>query len=136
MISHQPIGLHPVCGVLVLVALFAFAACEEEVGWSVDPHAAGIGECISVPEVTGDEAIEVEHIRIVPCSEPHDGVVVETFVVPVVWPEWTRSYPGEETLRQLAQEHCPAKSTLYLYPTRESWSAFPPDLEITCIAQE
>lgn len=85
-----------------------------------------VGDCIVPPGGAGDEALELERVGKVACSEPHDGEVIALRYI-----EGGDTYPGEEAVFQQAELLCPALSTFYFYPTEESWSEG--DREVACV---
>ena len=105
----------------VVVAVLAFIACEE----GKSAFDLEVGDCIVPPEIVGDEVVDVERVRTVDCSEPHDGEVVAVFDVSGY------TYPGDDVLFTRVMEQCPPESTLYHYPTKESWAEG--DREVACI---
>ncbi len=109
------------CFGLMLMGLFAFAACQE--GTSV--FDLEVGDCVvSLGEEAETE--EVERVSTVDCSELHDGEVVALFEVE------GDDYPGEDALIDLGVEDCPSEASTYLYPTEDSWNELE-DREIACI---
>lgn len=105
--------------------LVAVIACQE----GKSAFDLEVGDCIMPPEIAGGEAIDVERVRTIDCSEPHDAEVIAVFEI-----EGRPSqFPGEEALFREAQQGCPTKCSLFIYPTRQSWNAG--DRRITCILQ-
>lgn len=102
-----------------------------------------VGDCINDNSgaTTATEApVEVESVKVVPCTGPHDGEVLAVFKLP------GGMLPSENQLNQLASTGCkqrtesrinrdPAASSLttsYYYPTLESWTSG--DRDVTCVA--
>ena len=111
------------CFGLTLTALFALAACQE--GESV--FDLKVGDCVASLGA-GAEAEEVERVRTVDCSEPHDGEVVAILDVE------GDDFPGEETLFDMGFEGCPSEASTSLTPTEDSWNELG-DREIVCILE-
>ena len=107
----------------VVVAVLASLACEE----GKSAFDLEVGDCIVPPEIIGDEVVDVEHVRTVDCSEPHDGEVVAVFDISGY------TYPGNDVLFTRAMEQCPTESTLYFHPTKESWAEG--DREVACVVE-
>ena len=94
----------------------------------------GVGECFT----------QGQPYQTVPCSNPHDGEVYATYVVPA---SLIAPYPGEEKITSIAERQCPRKfeayvgveldlselSVAFVYPSPESWTAGA--RLISCIAQ-
>ena len=108
---------------LAAVIALAFLACQE--GKSASE--LEVGDCIVPPDVTSDETVDVERVRTVDCSEPHDGEVVSVFELDGF------TYPGDDVLFNRAFEQCPQESSLVFYPTEESWSQG--DREVACVLE-
>ncbi|NVI90008.1 DUF4190 domain-containing protein [Actinomadura sp. BRA 177] len=110
----------------------------------VDAQEMKLGDCINDNKVAGNpsatEPVQVESVKIVPCTSPHDGEVTAVFKLP------GSTLPPESQLRRLAEDGCkirtrakvsgdPAASSLansYYYPTDQSWRAG--DRNVTCVA--
>ncbi|MER7543767.1 DUF4190 domain-containing protein [Actinomadura sp.] len=110
----------------------------------VDAQKMKLGDCINdsttaaAPSAT--EPVQVESVKIVPCTSPHDGEVTAVFRLPGT------ALPPESQLRQMAADGCkirtrarisrdPAADGLansYYYPTDESWRQG--DRTVTCVA--
>ncbi|MFA1543269.1 DUF4190 domain-containing protein [Actinomadura monticuli] len=110
----------------------------------VDAQKMKVGDCIndnttaSAPSTA--EPVEVESVKIVPCTSPHDGEVMAVFRLSGL------TMPPESQLRQRASDGCkirtrsrisrdPAANSLansYYYPTDESWRSG--DRSVTCVA--
>jgi hypothetical protein len=110
---------------LGILLLGVAVACQE------DKNVFGLeaGDCIVPPEITPDQPIDVERVRTVDCSEPHDAEVMAVFELE--GRSW--EFPGDEALFREAQQGCPMKCSLYIYPTRQSWNVG--DRMITCILE-
>jgi hypothetical protein len=108
-----------------ILLLSVVVACQED----KSVFDLEVGDCIVPPESTAFRSIEVERVRTVDCSEPHDAEVVAVFEVE--GRPW--EFPGDEALFREAQQRCPAKCSLYIYPTRQSWNVG--DRMITCIVE-
>ncbi|WP_165969182.1 DUF4190 domain-containing protein [Actinomadura sp. KC06] len=110
----------------------------------VDALKMKLGDCINddsgATTTATAEPVEVETVKVVPCSGPHDGEVLAVFKLP------GDMLPSENQLRRLAEEGCdkritskirrdPAGASLatsYYYPTLESWTSG--DRNVTCVA--
>ncbi|WP_131739411.1 DUF4190 domain-containing protein [Actinomadura roseirufa] len=109
----------------------------------VDAKKMKIGDCIN--DTTGTSAseqapVEVESVKVVSCTAPHDGEVLATFRLTA------STFPSERELSQRASSGCkrlmaprlrrdPAAASLarsFYYPTLESWTAG--DRMVTCVA--
>lgn len=110
----------------------------------VDAQKMKLGDCIndnttaSNPSAT--EPVEVDSVKIVPCTGPHDGEVTAVFKLSGF------ALPPDARLRELASNGCkvrtraridrdPAAGGLansYYYPTAESWRSG--DRSVTCVA--
>lgn len=111
---------------------------------TVDAQKMKVGDCINDNTTAGNpsasEPVEVESVKIVPCTSPHDGEVTAVFRLSGF------TIPPESQLRQQASDGCkirtrarisrdPAASSLansYYYPTDESWRSG--DRNVTCVA--
>ena len=97
-----------------------------------------VGQCIDAEADSG----EVGSVPVVECSQPHEG---EIYALPQA-PDG--GFPGEDALRQTAQDQCTGSAytdyvglpyeqsefeVTFLLPTEESWSRG--DREIGCIVQ-
>jgi hypothetical protein len=110
---------------------------------TVDAQKMKVGDCINdaatASNPAGAEPVEVESVKIVPCTGPHDGEVAAVFRL-------TGSImPPESELQRRASDGCkirtrarinrdPAGSRLgnsYYYPTDESWRQG--DRTVTCV---
>ncbi|MFB4305804.1 DUF4190 domain-containing protein [Actinomadura sp. GTD37] len=111
---------------------------------TVDAQKMKVGDCLndnttaSAPSTT--EPVEVDSVKIVPCTAPHDGEVMAVFRLPGA------TLPPEAQLRQQASNGCklrtrarisrdPAAGGLansYYYPTDASWRSG--DRSVTCVA--
>lgn len=87
-----------------------------------------VGDCIVPPRGAGDEALELERVGKIACSEPHDGEVIALRNI-----EGGDTYPGEEAVFQQAELLCPVLTTFYFYPTKESWRDG--DREAVCVLE-
>lgn len=110
----------------------------------VDAQKMKVGDCIndsaSASNPATSEPVEVQSVKIVPCTGPHDGEVMATFRLPGF------TMPADARLRRLAADGCkirtrarigrdPAAGSLansYYYPTAESWKQG--DRDVTCVA--
>lgn len=111
----------------------------------VDAQKMRVGNCINddagaTSGTATSEPVEVESVKIVPCTQPHDGEVTAVFRL--------KGYamPPESQLQQLASNGCkartqarlrrdPAAGSLansYYYPTADSWKSG--DRTVTCVA--
>jgi hypothetical protein len=108
---------------LALAVIFIFVACADGGG----VFELQVGDCIVPPDATADEGVQLDDVRTVDCSEPHDGEVIAVFDIE------GDAYPGDETLFQMAVERCPSAASNYLYPSEESWYDLD-DREVACIA--
>ena len=109
----------------------------------VDAKKMKLGDCIN--DNTGaqqetEEPVEVESVKVVPCTGPHDGEVMAVFQLPGA------TMPSDQQMSQLASVGCkkrmsarlnrdPAASALatsYYYPTKESGTGG--DRAVTCVA--
>ncbi len=111
------------CFGLMLMGLFAFAACQE--GTSV--FDLEVGDCV-VSLGTAAEPADVERVYTVDCSELHDGEVVALFDVE------GDDFPGEDALIDIGAEGCPSEASTYRYPTEDSWNELG-EREIACIRE-
>ena len=100
------------CFGLTLTALFAFAACEE--GESV--FDLEVGDCVVALGAGAEGYEEIERVRTVDCSEPHDGEVLALFSVE------GDDFPGKDAFFDMGLERCPSEATTYLHPTEDSWN--------------
>ncbi|MFG1850626.1 DUF4190 domain-containing protein [Actinomadura geliboluensis] len=110
---------------------------------TVDAQKMKVGDCINdaatATNPSDTEPVEVESVKIVPCTGPHDGEVAAVFRL-------TGSLmPPESELQQQASDGCklrtrarinrdPAASRLansFYYPTDESWRQG--DRTVTCV---
>lgn len=111
---------------------------------TVDAQKMKLGDCIndnttaSNPSAT--EPVEVDSVKIVPCTGPHDGEVTAVFRLSGF------ALPPDSQLRRQASDGCkirtrsrldrdPAAGSLansYYYPTAESWRSG--DRTVTCVA--
>ncbi|WP_067806452.1 DUF4190 domain-containing protein [Actinomadura formosensis] len=110
----------------------------------VDAQKMKVGDCIndnaSASNPSTSEPVEVQSVKIVPCTGPHDGEVMAIFKLSGF------TMPADAQLRQLASNGCkirtqarigrdPAAGSLansYYYPTAESWRQG--DRDVTCVA--
>jgi hypothetical protein len=111
----------------------------------VDAQEMKLGNCINdnagATNTTATEApVEVESVKIVPCTGPHDGEVTAVFKLRQV------VMPPEAQLQQLASSGCKARTQArinrdpaargiansYYYPTADSWKSG--DRTVTCVA--
>ncbi len=103
------------------------AACQE----GKSAFDLEVGDCIVPPELAQGEVMTVERVRTVDCSEAHDGEVIAVFNLK--W-ELRAAYPGEEAILREAEQGCPPKASLVLYPTHESWDQMG-DREVACVLE-
>lgn len=103
------------------LALTGVSACSGDV---LD---VTVGDCLDRSDLQGEQ---VSSVSTVDCAEPHDVEVYSQVELP------EGSYPGEDRVRALTEEHCTTAfedfvgvpyedSELYfsyLTPTQESWS--------------
>ncbi|NKZ05826.1 DUF4190 domain-containing protein [Actinomadura latina] len=110
----------------------------------VDAKKMKLGDCINdntaAANPSASEPVEVESVKIVPCTSPHDGEVTAVFRLS------GSTLPPEAQLRRLASDGCkirtrarisrdPAAGSLansYYYPTDDSWRQG--DRSVTCVA--
>ncbi|TDD66680.1 DUF4190 domain-containing protein [Actinomadura darangshiensis] len=111
----------------------------------VDAQKMKVGDCINdnsgATTTTSTEApVEVESVKIVPCTGPHDGEVTAVFKLKGF------TLPPESQLQQYASTGCKARTRArinrdpaargiansYYYPTDESWRQG--DRTVTCVA--
>ncbi|MFG2002598.1 DUF4190 domain-containing protein [Spirillospora sp. NPDC048911] len=102
-----------------------------------------VGDCIndnSGASTATDAPVEVDSVKVVPCTSPHDGEVLATFRLAAA------TLPSESQMGKLAGNGCqqrvtrrinrdPARAQLdisYYYPTVQSWASG--DRLITCVA--
>jgi hypothetical protein len=95
-----------------------------------------VGDCLS----SLDDGVEVMSVPLVPCAEPHDGEVYDSFTLP------EGDFPGDEDVATAADTGCTDRfegfvgvpyedSVLEIYffsPTRRSWS-LSNDRRVTCV---
>ncbi|HEU5032495.1 MAG TPA: DUF4190 domain-containing protein [Spirillospora sp.] len=112
----------------------------------IDAYTMKVGDCINDPVSSGapaDESappVEVESVKKVPCTGPHDGEVLAVFKL-------TQTVmPGDQEMSRLASTGCklriqrkldrdPAAAHLgrsFYYPTADSWRDG--DRAVTCLA--
>ncbi|QXJ22160.1 septum formation family protein [Actinomadura graeca] len=110
----------------------------------VDAKKMKVGDCINdnsgaSTSTSADGPVEVESVKIVPCTGPHDGEVLAAFKLGGL-------FPSENEMSQKASAGCkrlmaprlrrdPAAASLatsYYYPTAESWTRG--DRDVTCVA--
>ncbi len=105
---------------------------------AVDAFSVELGDCMDQPTSTGGELEEVDEIKAVPCTEPHDGEVYEVLDLP------DGDFPGDEALSATVDEKCGAAFDSFvgmpfdesvlgffsLQPTQESWAE--DDREVAC----
>lgn len=122
---------------LGILSLGVVVACQE----GKSAFDLEVGDCIVPPEIAAGEAIDVERVRTVDCSEPHDGEVVAVFDIEgnkgtpsARDPLKLFRYPGEEAIWREAEQRCPPKTSLYFYPTEESWTQMG-DREVACVLE-
>jgi hypothetical protein len=125
--------------ILLLAAVVACQGREDRSAFDLE-----VGDCIVPPESTPGETVDVERVRTVDCSEPHDAEVIAVFEIERDKGEGSMPsardplshlrYPGDETLFREAQQGCPPKSTFYFYPTEESWTQMG-DREVACVVE-
>ncbi len=103
-----------------------------------------VGDCINdssgaSTSTASEGPVEVESVKVVPCTGPHDGEVLATFKLGGL-------FPSEREMSQKASAGCkrlvaprmrrePAARSLatsYYYPTAESWTRG--DRAVTCVA--
>jgi hypothetical protein len=113
--------LLPSFGTLLLV--MAIACQEGKSAFDLE-----VGDCVVPPDLAAGEAADVERVRTVDCSGAHNAEVIAVFNIE------GDKFPGEGAVSREAEERCPAKSTLYLYPTEESWNQRH-DREVACIVE-
>ncbi|WP_067454406.1 DUF4190 domain-containing protein [Actinomadura macra] len=111
---------------------------------SVDAKKMKVGDCINdnsgaSTSTSTDGPVEVESVKVVPCTGPHDGEVLAAFKLGGL-------FPSENEMSQKASAGCkrlmaprlrrdPAAASLatsYYYPTAESWTRG--DRDVTCVA--
>ncbi|KAB2351725.1 DUF4190 domain-containing protein [Actinomadura rudentiformis] len=102
-----------------------------------------VGDCIndnSGATTSIEGPVEVESVKVVPCTTPHDGEVLATFRLS------TATLPSESQMSTLAGKGCqqrigsrlsrePARRSLatsYYFPSVQSWASG--DRAITCVA--
>lgn len=97
-----------------------------------------VGDCLR----SIDEGREVTSLPLVPCAEPHDGEVYDSFPLP------DGDYPGEEAVLTAAETGCIDRfqtfvgvpfddsvlEVFYYTPTRRSWT-LAGDREVVCVIQ-
>ncbi len=86
-----------------------------------------VGDCIVPPDAAAGEGVQLDDVRTVDCSEPHDGEVIAVFDIE------GDAYPGDEALLQMAAERCPSEASKYLYASEDSWDESG-RREVACIA--
>ncbi|MFD0685517.1 DUF4190 domain-containing protein [Actinomadura fibrosa] len=110
----------------------------------VDAAKMKLGDCINDNSgaATSDPTagpVEVESVKVVPCTGPHDGEVLAVFKL-------SGLFPSEKEMSQKASTGCKARigarlardpaanslATSYYYPTAESWTRG--DRTVTCVA--
>lgn len=109
----------------------------------VDAQKMKVGDCINdnsgATTTATEEPVEVESVKIVPCTGPHDGEVTAVFNLKGF------TLPPESQLQQLASTGCKARTRArinrdpaarslansYYYPTDESWRQG--DRSVTCV---
>ncbi|WP_433474603.1 DUF4190 domain-containing protein [Spirillospora sp. CA-142024] len=111
----------------------------------VDAQEMKVGHCINdnsgaTSSTATDAPVEVESVKIVPCTQPHDGEVMAVFKLRQA------VMPPEAQLQQLASTGCKARTQArinrdpaargiansYYYPTADSWKSG--DRVVTCVA--
>jgi hypothetical protein len=135
----------------LLVASIGLSACggdpevtRDEAGAvaspaTVDAFAIELGDCMDQPVSDSGELEEVDEIKVVPCTEPHDGEVFEVLELT------DGDFPGDEALTATVDEKCSAAFDTFigmpfeesalgfftLQPTEASWEE--DDREVVCI---
>lgn len=111
----------------------------------VDAQKMRVGNCINddagaTSGTSTSEPVEVDTVKIVPCTQPHDGEVTAVFRLKGF------TMPPESQLQQLASTGCKARTQArlsrdpaaqglansYYYPTADSWKSG--DRTVTCVA--
>lgn len=129
---------------------FAFAALAVSAAWIIlfvviitlgvlrgttSARSIDVGQCVN--GIGGDTVLSV---RVLPCTEPHEGEVVAVFDLPA------GPFPGDRAVRTQVEDRCndaldryspsaqgdPAVDLTALYPRAENWTAG--DREVVCIA--
>ncbi|MEU5883715.1 DUF4190 domain-containing protein [Spirillospora sp. NPDC047279] len=103
-----------------------------------------VGDCINdnsaAATTATDGPVEVESVKVVPCTSPHDGEVLASFRLAVA------TLPTDAQMSKLASAGCKARvgtrlnrdpagaslATSYYYPTIQSWADG--DRLVTCVA--
>jgi hypothetical protein len=118
------------------VTIGADAARDGEV--YVDAADVAVGDCYDDPAVEGDDWVEVEDVRLVPCDEPHDNEAFHRFSL------HGGDYPTDDAFDASFEETCiPAFEDFvgrsyedseldiaYLAPTADGWDEG--DREVVC----
>ncbi|WP_165975928.1 DUF4190 domain-containing protein [Actinomadura rubrisoli] len=109
---------------------------------SVDAKKMKLGDCIndnSGASASTSAPVEVESVKVVSCTGPHDGEVLAVFRL-------SGLFPSEREMSQKASAGCKLRvsarlnrdpaarslATSYYYPTAESWTQG--DRAVTCVA--
>lgn len=112
-----------------------------ETAAEADVFSITVGDCINDPEDT--EAVEVQSVEAVPCTDPHDNEAYYAEDLP------DGDFPGEDEVQAAAEEICLREFEAFVglsyeesrlgafpfTPTQESWEAGD-DREVLCMVYD